>query len=58
MGRLSTVGLLVLSSLDELFIVKMLFYFITKQATLNEEAKYTEPPLLVFTVGDVTDLSV
>jgi hypothetical protein len=49
-GRLSTVDLLVLTSLDLLvFILKILFSFFTKQATLMTRSTVLSlPPQLVF----------
>ncbi len=47
-GRLSTVGLLVLTSWDQLiFTLKILFSFLYKTSYLNEEINCTEPSLLV-----------
>jgi hypothetical protein len=47
-GRLSTVDLIVLNSLHQLlFKVKILFSFVTKQATFKEEVNCTEPSPLV-----------
>ncbi len=50
MGRLSTVDLLVLTSLDQLlFILKFYLLFLQKRANVNEEVNCTEPsPQLVF----------
>ncbi len=50
--RLSTVDLLVLTSLDQLlFILKILFSFVTKQATLKRRSTVLSlPPYLVFPV--------
>jgi hypothetical protein len=48
-GRLRTVDLLVLTSLDQLiFILKMLFFFFTKQATTKRSTVLSLPPQLVF----------
>jgi hypothetical protein len=44
MGRLSTVDLLVLTSLDQLlFILKIVFTFFYKTSYLNEEVNGIEP---------------
>ncbi len=44
MGRLSTVGLLLLTSFDDLlFTLKILFIFFYKTSYLNEEIYCTEP---------------
>jgi len=49
-GRFSTVDLLVLTSFEQLiFIVKILFSFFTKQATLMKRSTVLSlPPQLVF----------
>ncbi len=44
MGRLSTVDLLVLTSLDPLLLILETLFFFTDSTYLNEEAYGTEPP--------------
>jgi hypothetical protein len=57
-GRLSTVDLLVLTSLDHLlFIQKILLRFLTKKASLvRRSTLLSHPPQLVFSVYTYTDL--
>ncbi len=57
-GRLSTIDLLVLTSLDQLgFILKILFSFLTKQATLMRSLSVLSlPPQLVFPASDLLQI--
>jgi len=48
-GRLSTVYLLILTSLDQLFFIEKNIYVLYKTSYFNDEVKCTEPsPQLVF----------